>query len=75
MPQTLRSTLAARVDARKRPSHAAPWQPFVTGPQYWICLTEIEAACLAQGIVTARTQVQAHGLVRYLTGTEAEVQR
>ena len=66
MPTRKVSPLAARVDAWKRPDRAEPWMSAVAGPQYFLLVTEIEAAALAEGIVLLRTQLAARNLTRYL---------
>lgn len=70
MPIPNPSPLAARVDAWKRPPDAEPWMPAVAGPQYFLLLSEIEAAALAEGVVLLRTQAQARHLVRWIDFVE-----
>jgi hypothetical protein len=62
--------LAARVDASRRPDHAEPWMPAVAGTHFYLLISAIEAAALAEGIVLHRTRKQAADLIRYLESTE-----
>jgi hypothetical protein len=49
-----------------------PWlPPLPQDGQYWLCLTELEALSLVEGIVLARTQHQARHLTMYLHATDA----
>jgi hypothetical protein len=69
MPRTpIKARLAARVAASRRPPDAEPWMPAVAGSHYYLLISEIEAAALAEGLILNRTQAQARYLVRWIDG-------
>jgi len=47
-------------------ARAEPWQEPVTGPSYYLLVDEITVRAVAEGIVTARLQVQAYRLTHWL---------
>ncbi len=61
---------------RTAPPSLEPWvPPLPKDGQYWVCLSELEARALAEGVVLARTQQQARQLTSYLDVTEVVVAR